>query len=103
MDVVILQRVQKSTVCWTVVLVTALFAAVGHLYILTSSYLQFDYYEVITVKSDVARTFPDVRICDTVRLSDYALNKYEGTISFLGYYSVIREALKALNRSIKQH
>ena len=80
-----------NKICWSIVLVTALFATVGHLYVLTSSYLKYDYYEVITVKPDIERTFLDVAICDTVRISDYALSKYEG--SFLFYYNSITAAL----------
>ena len=64
-------------ICWTFLLTFSHVAAVGHLWFLSRHYLNYDYYEVITVKPDVNRTFPDITICDNVRISDHALQKFE--------------------------
>ena len=83
---------KPSKICWAAVLVTALFATVSHLYVLSGAYLRYDYYEVISIQSDVERVFPDVTICDTARISDYALSKFESSRLFMFHYqSLLRE------------
>ena len=82
-----------SKICWAAVLVTALFATVSHLYILSRAYLRYDYYEVISVQPDVERMCPDVTICDSAKISDYALFKFEGTRSFMFYYQSLLEEI----------
>ena len=82
-----------SKICWAAVLVTALFPTVSHLCILSSAYLRYDYYEVISVQPDVERMFPDVTICDSAKISDYALFKFERTRSFMFYYQSLLEEI----------
>ena len=76
----------EGKVFWGIVLIIGTIFFIGHVYVLTREYLQYEYHEVITMKSDVELTFPDVTICDSIVVSDFALMKYESNI-FLRYFS----------------
>ena len=90
-----------SKVCWAVVVFTSLIASFGHLYVLTKSYLQFDYYQVVSVKPEVERTFPDVTICDTARISDYSSTNYHAAKNLLFQYTSIVEELQNVSKYFK--
>ena len=87
--------------CWAVILGLALICSIGHLYLLTSAYLRYEYHTIIEVKPDVKLTFPEVTVCDTVGLSHYALNNYEGTKTlFKRFHVVLKGFLKQNNHTL---
>ena len=56
-----------SRAVWTIVVVVGFFCTSWHLQSLLNVYLKYDYYEVVTVKPDAERIFPDVTICDNAQ------------------------------------
>ena len=85
----------KGKVFWGIVLIIGTIFFIGHVYALTREYLQYEYHEVITMKSDVELTFPDVTICDSIVVSDFSLMKYEITF----FYDIFQRMLLALSKS----
>ena len=80
---------------WCTVLIIGTIFFFGHVYALTSEYLQYEYHEVITMKSDVELTFPDVTICDTVIALDFDLILKHNELMF--FYGKLQLALIALS------
>ena len=85
----------KGKVFWGIVLIIGTIFFIGHVYVLTREYLQYEYHEVITMKSDVELTFPDVTICDSIVVSDFSLMKYEVTF----FYDIFQRMLLALSKN----
>ena len=81
--------------CWGFLLAVAFCLTIGHLYALTSKYLKYDYYDVISMKPDIVRRFPDVTICDTVGISDHTVSRYKGTKAMLKHLHISREYIKS--------
>ena len=92
-----------SKACWAVVVVTALIASGFHLYSLTSTYLQYDYYEVVSVKPEVERIFPDVTICDTAAMSEHALMRSESGRRFMLYHQSLVKEFQNLSKYLKKY
>ena len=82
-------------VFWGFLLIIAFGVAIGHLYAMTSKYLEYDYYDVISVRPDITRRFPEVTTCDTAGISDFAASRHEGTRNLIKHSYIIRQYLKA--------
>lgn len=89
-----------ARLCWAFLVLAALLATTGHVYVLTMEYLKYEYHDVITNKPDVERTFPDVTICDSVGISDYAVHKSGEAITIMRYILSIGKML--LSKTTKQ-
>ena len=68
-----------SRICWAAILVLATIIAIFHIWALSAKYMAYEYHETISTRPNILPTFPDVTVCDTVRLSNYAWSKFEGT------------------------
>ena len=87
----------KGKMFWGFVLIIGTIFFIGHVYVLTREYLQYKYHEVITMKSDVELTFPDVTICDSVIASDFTLIKNNEIVFFYGKFQLLLLALSESN------
>ena len=83
-----------SRVIWTIVVVAGFCCAVLHLFSITTLYLKYEHYEVVTVKPDVERIFPDVTVCDSVGVSEYAVLKSQELRRTLPYIYSTAEMLR---------
>ena len=82
-----------SRICWAMTLVVATNIAIFHIWALTAKYMAYEYHEMISTRLNILPTFPDVMVCDTVQLSNYAWSKFEGTGDIFKQLYIIEKAL----------
>ncbi len=61
---------------WGLVFIVTIVGSSVHLYSLVLTYLEYDYYELITHDSEESLQFPHVSICDPNPISVFMINKY---------------------------